>query len=83
MTPADTAHIKTKDDLIAFLDQVREDFSRNGHTWENQDISRFLEAFQSWLDSSENYYNNAHIPLDTVTPWKHVADAFAAARIYE
>jgi hypothetical protein len=68
MTPADTAHIKTKDDLIAFLDKVREDFSQSGHTWENQDISSFLEAFQAWLGSSEHYYKNQRVPLETVTP---------------
>ena len=83
MTPADTAHIKTKDDLISFLDKVREDFSQSGHTWENLDIASFLEAFQSWLGSSEHYYKNQSIPLETVTPWKQIADAFAAARIYE
>jgi hypothetical protein len=83
MTPADTEQIKTKDDLIAFLDMVRDDFSRSGHTWENQDIPSFLEAFQAWLGSSEHCYKNQNIPLETVTPWKQIADAFAAARIYE
>lgn len=83
MTPADTANIKTKGDLVAFIGRVREDLAQNGHTWENQDLSSFLEAFQAWLDSGENFYKNQDIPLETVTPWKQIADAFAAARIYE
>ena len=83
MTPEDTANIASKDDLIAFLDLVLADYSRNGTRWENQDIPTFIEAFQAWLGSSGNYYKNQKIDMASVTPWKEVGDAFAAARIYE
>ncbi len=83
MTPQDTAQIKTKEDLVAFLDLMRSDFQENGKTWENEDILSFLEAFQAWLSSSGNFYKNINIDASTVTPWKEVADAFVAARIYE
>lgn len=83
MTPDDTKHITTREDFIAFLDIVREDFEKNGLNWENQDIPGFIEAFQTWLESSKNYYTNVGIDIATVSPWQEVADAFAAARIYE
>jgi hypothetical protein len=83
MTSKDTAQIATKEDLVEFLDLVCRDFKENGKTWENEDLLSFLEAFQAWLGSSQNYYRNMHIDASTVTPWKEVADAFAAARIYE
>jgi hypothetical protein len=83
MTLDETACIVTREDLIAFLDTVRDDFEKNGQNWENQDIPTFIEAFQAWLGSSKNYYRNVGIDMATVSPWKEVADAFAAARIYE
>jgi hypothetical protein len=83
MTPEDTDHIKTKEDLIAFLDLVRRDLKENRKNWENEDLASFLDAFQAWLGSSANYYRNTGINTASVTPWKEVADAFAAARIYE
>lgn len=83
MTPDDTKDIATREDLIAFLDIVRDDFEKNGQNWENHDIPTFIEAFQAWLGSSKNYYRNVGIDMATVSPWKEMADAFAAARIYE
>lgn len=83
MTSKDTAQIKTKEDLIAFLDLMKRDFQENGKKWENEDIWSFLDAFQSWIGSSGNYYKNVNVDASTVTPWKEIADAFAAARIYE
>ena len=83
MTPEDTAKIMTRADLIAFLDRLRLDYQENGNTWENSDLPSFIEAFQAWLGSSEHYYKNQHIDRASVTPWREVADAFAAARIYE
>ncbi len=83
MTPEDTAQIATKEDLIAFLDRLLADYQQNGTKWENQDLPTFIEAFQAWLGSSERYYRNQRIERSSVTPWKEVADAFAAARIYE
>ena len=83
MTLDETALIASREDLIAFLDTIRDDFERNGQNWENQDIPTFIEAFQTWLGSSKNYFRNVGIDMATVSPWKEVADAFAAARIYE
>jgi hypothetical protein len=83
MTPEDTKHIASREDLIAFLDTIRDDFEKNGQYWENQDILTFIEAFQAWLVDSKYYYKNVRIDSATVSPWKEVADAFAAARIYE
>ena len=83
MKPVDTAKITNQDDLIAFLDHLLADHSKNGASWENQDIESFIEAFQTWLGSSQYYYQNQGIDLASVTPWKEIGDAFAAARIYE
>ena len=83
MTPEDTAHIASRDDLADFIDLMMKDYATSGDQWENQDITNFLEAFQAWLQDSDGYYNNQKIDLSSVNPWRRIGDAFAAARIYE
>ena len=83
MNPKNTAKIASRDDLAAFIDRMLKDYSKSGTEWENRDIPSFLEAFQAWLQASDNYYNNQNIDLSSVNPWRRIGDAFAAARIYE
>jgi hypothetical protein len=83
MTPLDTAKISTMEEFAAFIDQVRADFSAHGDRWENPDLPRFLEALQAWLRDSDGYYKNQKIDISSVKPWRQIADAIAAARIYE
>ena len=83
MTPRDTENIKTEQDLAAFVGRILDDYSKNGKQWENSDLPTFLDALQAWLESSDGYYKNMKIDIETVSPWRRVADALAAARIYE
>lgn len=83
MSPADTKDVRTKEDLAAFIALVTEDYAKNGSEWENPDLPRFLDALQAWLKVSDNYYRNMDIDIQLVTPWRRMADAIAAARIYE
>ena len=83
MTPLDTAKVSTKEEFAAFLDQVLLDYSKHGASWENPDLPRFIEAIQAWLLDSDGYYRNQKIDISSVKPWRRIADAVAAARIYE
>lgn len=83
MSPLDTEKIKTREDLGAFIALIAKDYARNGEQWENTDLPNFLDALQAWLESSDNYYRNMEIDIHTVSPWRRLADALAAARIYE
>jgi hypothetical protein len=78
-----TSGIHSKQQLATFVDTVLRDFVANGASWENQDLARFLDAFQAWLQDSDGYYANHQIPMSEQNPWRVVADALAAARIYE
>ena len=83
MDTIDTTKVGTKEEFVAFLDQVLIDFSKNGESWENPDLARFLESLQGWLQDCDGYYQNQQINIATVNPWRQIADAMAAARIYE
>lgn len=83
MSPDQTAQIATKKQFTQFVAQLNEDYARNGKDWENQDLARFLDALHAWLESSDGYYRNRKIDIQTVTPWRRLADALAAARAYE
>jgi hypothetical protein len=83
MTPEDTSKVRSKEELIAFLELVLRDHAQNGKEWENRDIPSFIGALQSWLEDSDGYYVNRKEDAGAISPWRRIADALAAARIYE
>jgi len=83
ITPEDTANVRSKEDLAVFLALVLRDYAQHGDQWENRDLPSFIEALQRWLEDSDGYYANQNEEVGSVSPWRHIADAVAAARIYE
>ena len=83
MTAIESSKVSSKEELAAFLDVVLRDYAKNGQKWENRDIPSFIEALQRWLEDSDGYYENRKEDAGTISPWRRVADAVAAARIYE
>ena len=83
MTPDDTAKVSSKEELLAFLEALRRDYAQNGKSWENEDLPSYLDALQSWLESSDHFYRNRNEDPASIPPWRRFADALAAARIYE
>ena len=83
MNTIETTNVGTKEEFEGFLDKVLIDYSQNSESWENPDLPRFLEALQAWLQSCDGYYQNQQIDIASVNPWRQIADAVAAARIYE
>jgi hypothetical protein len=69
--------------LIAVLERLAAEWSASPRaSWENDSLPRYLEALAAWLHDCEGYYQNQGrtIPDD---PWKLLADALQAAKIYE
>jgi len=81
MTPEDTAKISNQKTFESFLGSLISEFEREGHQWENGDLGNFLQAMQSWLEDSDGFYTNREESCDQI-PWRKLADAMAAARIY-
>lgn len=83
MGPSMTEAIRDRQGLIAFLELVRRDRMANHDTWTNRDLGDYLEAMIAWLRDQDGYYANLGIRSDDVSPWRNIADAIAAARVYE
>lgn len=83
MDPQFTKKIQTRQELTLFIEMLCRDFRENRKEWENDDLHSFLEALGAWLDRSEDWYRIHGADPDSVSPWRRVADALAAARIYE
>ena len=72
-----TSAVSTYQDLAVFLQQLHDDYLKNGKDWENQTLSSFLGALSA-------YVTDASLSSDApVASWRVFADLLCAATIYE
>lgn len=73
---AAAANISTKDELVAFVANLRADLAAKPEGWENVTLARYLEALQAWVADTAS--------LDVEEPkWRGMAKALLAAKSYE
>jgi len=75
--------VQTREDLAAFVAELKADLDANPGDWENADLPSFLEAMAAWIQDMEGYYQNTGQNLSDLPPWKVLADVLMAARMYE
>jgi hypothetical protein len=75
--------VQTREDLVAFVADLKADLEANPAAWENGDLASFLEAMATWIQDMDGYYQNTGQELSELSPWKFFADVLMAARIYE
>ncbi|MBX7066763.1 MAG: hypothetical protein K1X28_05990 [Parachlamydiales bacterium] len=75
--------IKTRQDFILFLRQLKNDYSENLSSWENRDVCAFLEGMASWIEDMEGFYKNQGIPNPENLNWKVFADILMGGKLYE
>ncbi|MFG3477223.1 hypothetical protein ACGF3K_18425, partial [Streptomyces sp. NPDC047980] len=63
--------------------ELRQDYLRRGHEWENQSLDHFLEALAAWMDDSPGWYRNFGKQLPEEGDWTFLARALPAATVYE
>jgi len=74
--------VQNREQLAAFVTALRVDLATQPDDWTNADLDSFLEALSAWLADAPAYYQNTgQLPPDSA--WRVLADALAAARIYE
>ena len=84
MTLAERARaVQTRDDLAAFVAELKADFDANRGNWTNVDLSSFLEAMAAWIQDMDGYYQNTGQKQSELPPWRIFADILMAARMYE
>jgi hypothetical protein len=75
--------VRTREDLVAFLEAFNSDFVVKGGSWENSDLPSFLEAMAAWSQDMEGFYENRGELIASVAPWRVLADLLMAGRVYE
>lgn len=75
--------VRTRDDLAAFVVELKADLDTNPDAWENGNLHSFLEAMAAWIGDMQGYYQNTGQSLSDLPPWKVFADILMGARLYE
>ena len=84
MTLAERARaVRTREDLVAFVEALAADYGANGSTWTNTDLASFLAAMSAWSEDMEGFYENSGEDLASLPSWRVLADTLMAARVYE
>jgi hypothetical protein len=80
----DTPPIRSRDEFIAHIFCLLDDFDAIGNQWENKDVYTLLQAMAAWLADCKGYYQNTGQDVDVEKPsWQLFADALSAAAVYE
>ena len=56
------AAVTSRDELVAFIAALRDEHRADPDGWENNDLSRFLEALAAWVEDSPGYWANIEQP---------------------
>ncbi|TRX58737.1 hypothetical protein FNH22_12740 [Fulvivirga sp. M361] len=77
-------NIKSKEDFVMFLQQLRLNLEARPEEWENVTLADFLESLQAYTEDIEGYYKNRHLTFDKDKPtWRVFAQLLLGAKVYE
>lgn len=76
-------NIKSKEELIDFLNFLSKDRYKKKDEWENNTIEDYLASISSWIEDMEGYYENNNLPIPNNENWNFVATLFYVGKIYE
>ena len=76
--------ISNPTELAIFIKKLRQNLIDNPNSWENINLSDFLDALASWTEDMDGYYKNTdQVDRLDQPDWKTFAEMLMAARIYE
>lgn len=75
--------IQSRQDLILFIEALREDLVQNATNWENSTLERFLGALAAWMTDMAGYFRNRGEQVPSQPSWGLIGDMLYAAKIYE
>jgi uncharacterized protein YbjT (DUF2867 family) len=75
--------IETRQDLIAFIEALRQDLSSDPEGWENVSLDDYLDALAAWLDGPDEVYARFGEAMPLEASWRFVAKMLLAAKVYE
>lgn len=75
--------VNSREDLIAFVRALRDDFKDNPQEWENDTLAFYLDAMAAWIEDMDGVYKNIGEQPPTEPSWQVVAKILLAAKAYE
>ena len=76
-------NIKSREDLIDFIDDLVKDTEVHSEEWENKSISDYLLSMQSWIEDMDGFYLNNNLEFPKNIDWSFIATIMYIGRIYE
>ena len=83
MTSIDVTAVRTREDLVVFLEELRRDLRGNREAWENDDLEAYLEALQAVLADWRGRFANRGETIPEDPTWALLAEVLLAATVYE
>jgi hypothetical protein len=77
------AKVASRADLAKFARELAADFAKNGKSWENGELGRYLEAVAGFATDLDGYYANRGEKAPAQPSWRTIAELLAAATMYE
>lgn len=77
--------VNDKHSFIDFIRLLRESLENDINSWENTNLSGFLEAIERYTEDIQGYYDNTGQSEEDANQasWKRFADILKGARVYE
>ena len=75
--------VKTRDDFVAYCNQLADSVRVNPSAFENTDAASFIEALSGWTNDMDGFYLNRGEGVPVQLSWQVVADMVSAALVYE
>ena len=74
----------TRIEFIEFLKEFKTDFDQNKSSWENANLSDFLESMIAYTNDIQGYYDNMGMNVNANKPtWENFSQILKGASIYE
>jgi hypothetical protein len=75
--------IETRQDLIEFVEALRNDLLRHSSDWENPTLERFLGALAAWTTDMDGYFHSRGEQVPSQPSWRLIGNLLYAAKVYE
>ncbi|MFC9330307.1 hypothetical protein [Kitasatospora sp. NPDC057015] len=83
MTLGSPDDVRSREDLAAFVRDLRQDLRSPDQRWENGTLDSFLDALAAWIEDSHGRYRRFGEELPADGDWTFFARALDAATVYE
>ncbi|MER0443935.1 hypothetical protein ABR738_05030 [Streptomyces sp. Edi4] len=77
------SEVSSREEFVAFVRELHQDYLRRGNEWENQSLDQFLESLAAGMDASPAWYRSFGKKLPEEGDWTFLARALQAATVYE